>query len=111
MAAGAPAARAYVTSFNGSPVLKQDRRSLIDDLALSDSSLQDALSYADDVVVAERTTDEQLYVDFDIISGGRTIYATVTSDGARLYALFCIGATPATDEAFRTMRTSLRYIK
>ena len=59
----------YVTSFNGYPVLKEDRRSLINDLALSDSSLQDALSYADSVDVVERTEDEQLYVDFDIVSG------------------------------------------
>jgi hypothetical protein len=132
--------RVYVTSFNGYPVLKEDRRSLINDLALSDSSLQDALSYADAVDVVERTEDEQLYVDFDINSGarrrlvasrrvampralsrwgvrcrscagGRTIYATVTSDGARLYALFCIGATAATEDLFKMMRASLRTIK
>jgi hypothetical protein len=117
----------------GYPVLKEDRRSLINDLALSDSSLQDALSYADSVDVVERTEDEQLYVDFDINSGallrlhapltpvlscachsragGRTIYATVTSDGARLYALFCIGATAATEDLFKMMRASLRTIK
>ena len=100
-----------MTSFNGYPVLKADRKSLINDLALSDSSLQDALSYADDVVVAERTEDDQLYVDFDIVSGGRTIYSTVTSDGARLYALFCIGATDSTAEFFKQMRASLRTIK
>lgn len=100
-----------MTSFSGYPKLKEDRRSIIDDLSLSDSTLQDALSYSDEVVVAERTEDEQLYVDFDIVSGGRTIYATVTSDGARLYALFCNGATAATDEAYKTMRNSLRTIK
>ncbi len=44
-------------------------------------------------------------------AGGRTIYATVTSDGARLYALFCIGATAATEDVFKMMRASLRTIK
>ena len=44
-------------------------------------------------------------------AGGRTIYATVTSDGARLFALFVNGATPATDEKFRAMRDSLHTIK
>ena len=107
----ARAARAYVTSFSGYPRLKEDRRGIIDDLSLSDSTLQDALSYADAVEVSERTEDEQLYVDYDIIGGGRTIYATVTSDGARLYALFCNGATAATDEAYKAMRNSLRTIK
>ena len=100
-----------MTSFSGYPKLKEDRRSIINDLSLSDSTLQDALSYADAVDVSERTEDEQLYVDFDIIGGGRTIYATVTSDGARLYALFVNGATAATDEAFKAMRNSLRSIK
>jgi hypothetical protein len=100
-----------VTSFAGYPKLKEDRRGIIDDLSLSDSTLQDALSYSDAVEVVERTEDGQLYVDFDIVSGGRTIYATVTSDGARLYALFCNGATSATEEAYKTMRNSLRTIK
>jgi hypothetical protein len=53
-------------------VLKEDRRGLIDDLSLSDSSLQDALQYADEVVVTERTEAEQLYIDFDIVSGARS---------------------------------------
>ena len=100
-----------MTSFAGYPKLKEDRRGIIDDLSLSDSTLQDALSYSDAVEVVERTEDGQLYVDFDIVSGGRTIYATVTSDGARLYALFCNGATSATEEAYKTMRNSLRTIK
>jgi hypothetical protein len=43
-------------------------------------------------------------------AGGKTIYATVTSDGARLYALFCLGATDATDAMFRGMRSSLRTL-
>ena len=100
-----------MTSFSGYPQLKEDRRGIIDDLSLSDSTLQDALSYADNVEVVERMEDGQLYVDFDIVSGGRTIYATVTCDGARLYALFCNGATSATDELFKTMRSSLHTIK
>jgi len=104
-------AKAYVTSFMGYPVLKEDRRGIVDDLSLSDSALQDALSYADNVEVVERMEDEQLYVDYDIVSGGRTIYVTITSDGARLYALFCNGATAATDAMFKTMRSSLRTIK
>ncbi len=58
-----------MTTFLGYPVLKEDRQSIINDLALSDSSLQDALSFAEDLRVAERTEDGQLYVDFDIVSG------------------------------------------
>lgn len=63
--------KAYAVSFAGQSYakLKEDRRGIVSDLALSDSSIQDALTFADDVVVGERVIDGKTYADFDIVTG------------------------------------------
>jgi len=99
----------YVVSFLGASYerLKEDRTSIINDLALSDSAIQDALSFADKVEVTNKTKNGQAYADFDIIGGGEAIYVSVTSDGSRLFALFVTGAGPGPDDQARIMRDSL----
>ena len=99
----------YAVSFVGYPALKEDRRSIISDLALSDSAVQDALSFADEVLVSERTIDGQAYASFDIISGPEAYYVAVTCDGSRLYGLFAVGKTG--DERLLTARDSLRSLQ
>jgi len=99
----------YSTSFLGPSYarLKEDRAGIISDLALSDSAIQDALSFADEVKVTDKVKGGQDYVDFDIVTGGEAVYVSVTCDGSRLYALFCIGGSSAPDDEFRLMRDSL----
>ena len=98
--------QAYVVSFLGSSYerLKEDRASIINDLALSDSIILDALNFADKVEVVNKTKGGQAYVDFDILGGGDDIYVSCTSDGARLFALFVTGSD---DTQGRLIRDSL----
>ena len=104
-----PSQRAYAVSFAGQSyqVLKEDRRSIVNDLALSDSLIQDALSFADEVRVSERTVRGRPVADFDIVTGNEAIYLAVTCDGARLYGLFVLGGTSADNDPARTIRNSL----
>jgi hypothetical protein len=107
-----PAQRAYAVSFAGQSYakLKEDRRGIVNDLALSDSSIQDALSFADDVVVGERIIDGKTYADFDIVTGSDAIYLCVTCDGSRLYGLFVLGGSSAAEDPAREIRASLRSL-
>jgi hypothetical protein len=102
----------YAVSFAGQSYasLKEDRRSIVNDLALSDSGIQDALTFADDVVVGERVVDDVKIADFDIVTGNEAIYLAVTCDGSRLYGLFVLGGSPAPDDPARTIRNSLRAL-
>lgn len=104
---------AYVVSFLGSSYerLKDDRASIINDLALGDSAIQDALSFADRVDVINKTKDGQAYVDFDIVGGGDAIYVSVTSDGSRLFALFATGGRDEANDIGRVIRDSLVTLK
>lgn len=83
---------AYVVTLAGYTQLKSDRRSILDDLALSDSSLQDSLQSEDvEVSLSESTgsdASEQPYVYFDVGSPNERALVTVTTDGVRLFALF-----------------------
>ena len=85
---------AYVITLAGYTALKSDRRSILDDLSLSDSSLQDSLQSEDiDVSLSEVTAypdgkTAQPYVYFDLSSPSEHALATITSDGVRLFALF-----------------------
>lgn len=102
----------YAVSFAGQSYasLKEDRRSIVNDLALSDSGIQDALTFADDVVVGERIVDDVKIADFDIITGNEAIYLAVTCDGSRLYGLFVLGGSASPDDPARTIRNSLRAL-
>lgn len=103
---------AYAVSFAGQSyaALKEDRRSIVNDLALSDSGIQDALTFADDVVVGERIVDGKVIADFDIITGNEAIYLAVTCDGSRLYGLFVLGGSASPDDPAREIRNSLRSL-
>ena len=63
-------------------------QSLLDDLALSDYNLQDALIGADNIQVSEREVDGQTFIDFDLYGFFGAIFASVTVYGGRLYAVF-----------------------
>ena len=104
----------YAISFQGSSYerLKEDRAGIINDLALSDSLIQDALSFAEEVKVSETKLEGQDYVYFDIVTGNNEgILVAVTCDGSRLYALFCTGASTAADSPARLVRDSLRSLR
>ena len=104
--------KAYAVSFAGQSyaVLKEDRRSIVNDLALSDSGIQDALTFADEVVVGERVVDGKIYADFDIVTGNEAIYLSVTCDGSRLYGLFVLGGSARADDPARVIRNSLQSL-
>lgn len=82
------AERVYCVSLTGYNKLKEDRQSLLNDLALSDYNLQDALIGADNIEVSEREVDGQTFIDFDLYGFFGAIFASVTVYGGRLYAVF-----------------------
>lgn len=64
---------------------------------------QDAVTAADEFVVSERVKNGQTYVDYVIDSPAAGVYYNicVTSDGARIYALFGQGPDKGDLAAFK----------
>lgn len=82
--------KVYCVTLTGYNKLKEDRQSLLSDLALSDYNLQDAIVGADSIEVTERDAYGQTYIDFDLYGYFGAIFACVTVYGGRLYALFSV---------------------
>ena len=82
--------KVYCVTLTGHNKLKEDRQSLLSDLALSDYNLQDAIVGADSIEVTERDAYGQTYIDFDLYGYFGAIFACVTVYGGRLYALFSV---------------------
>lgn len=107
--------QAYVVTYSGYTELKNDRRSMLDDLALSDASLQDALQSSDASVSVSESSGggPRRTVYFDVDAPTERSLAAVTVDEERLYALF-VRSRPSTfsrdADTFRRIQSSFRVL-
>lgn len=82
--------KAYVITFPGYLKLKDDRESIISDLAIGDIQLQDILQGQESFESSNRMVDDQLFYDYDITGFNQKCLASATVDGGRLYILFVL---------------------
>lgn len=90
------------------------QENIINDLALSDVKIQDALGSAENLDQRERKDDAgQLYYDYEIESPAGHTLITVTVARNKLYAVFVMAPTAAwnkDEKMLRKMWSSFRTI-
>ncbi|GBG77496.1 hypothetical protein CBR_g23941 [Chara braunii] len=80
--------KVYLTYLGGVPKLGP-KEAILNNLALSDVSLQDALAEAEEISTGERTDAQgQVYYDYEFSTAGEHSLITVTCKRNKLYSLF-----------------------
>jgi len=104
---------AFLVTFPGYQTLKEDKSSLLDDLAIADGNLQDTLALAEEFTITERKNDEgQLFVEYDVIGEGNSILVNLTTYGGRLYVFFVKTKDNNFDrELYTQIRDSFQNVK
>ena len=111
--AAGKATKAYVITFPGYLKLKDDRDSIISDLAIADIQLQDILAGQETFESRSRTQGDQLFYDYDISSYDTQMLATATVDGGRIYILVVLAPSNEyrrDEKKFQTIRNSLNTL-
>ena len=105
--------KAYVITFPGYLKLKDDRDSIISDLAIADIQLQDILAEQESFESRSRMRGDQLFYDYDIAGYDKQMLATATVDGGRIYILVVLAPMNEyrkDEKKFQSIRDSLNTL-